>query len=268
MALADHKPARKRGHLEHVITTLDAEDQATQRQQGGHADEHREPGTAGGAGRVDARGRRGPRDADPQRAAQGDGEHHDHDLHQREQRGGAQVEGADDLLVDRRLQGAQPAAPDHEDDAEALPARVRRDVEVGRGESARLVLVGQRPEELRRSQDPLGQPGQRPHRRSAALSGSCTVGSPDQSVTWKKKSARCSIGPSRLVRCTVVSGAAVSTRTPSSSPTSRCSASLGALASSTWPAAPQAHQPSMNPVPCRSWRSTSVPEAPLRVITA
>ena len=24
MALADHKPARKRGHLEHVITTLDA----------------------------------------------------------------------------------------------------------------------------------------------------------------------------------------------------------------------------------------------------
>ena len=28
MALADHKPARKRGHLEHVITTLDAEDQA------------------------------------------------------------------------------------------------------------------------------------------------------------------------------------------------------------------------------------------------
>lgn len=25
MALADHKPARKRGHLEHVITTLDAE---------------------------------------------------------------------------------------------------------------------------------------------------------------------------------------------------------------------------------------------------
>ena len=29
MALADHKPARKRGHLERVITTLDAEDQAT-----------------------------------------------------------------------------------------------------------------------------------------------------------------------------------------------------------------------------------------------
>ena len=29
MALADHKPARKRGHLEHVITTLDTEDQAT-----------------------------------------------------------------------------------------------------------------------------------------------------------------------------------------------------------------------------------------------
>lgn len=29
MALADHKPARKRGHLEHVITTLDPEDQAT-----------------------------------------------------------------------------------------------------------------------------------------------------------------------------------------------------------------------------------------------
>ena len=31
MALADHKPARKRGHLEHVITTLDAEDQARYR---------------------------------------------------------------------------------------------------------------------------------------------------------------------------------------------------------------------------------------------
>ena len=29
MALADHKPARKRGHLEHVITTLPGEDRET-----------------------------------------------------------------------------------------------------------------------------------------------------------------------------------------------------------------------------------------------